>query len=199
MIDTGGDPGLLAAVDQMIEQDTETPPGTGPEGTDDSGEVVGTMEGLDDHTLDPEIGPPHLLDQFGVVQALDQDPARLGHPGGDAVDGDRARSGHGRRLGLPGRGHQDDRLALVGEGPPVVVEEVLATLAIAQGDPVGREPHEMPDMAGGPVSEHEAATGRQRRPGGAAAAGLVHVERIAEDAGHARESNRREGKPGAAP
>ncbi len=157
MVDALGDSGLLGAVDEVIEENAEAAARSRSEGTNDLGQVIGSMEGLDDHPLDPEIGAPDLLDEFGVVQTLDEDPAGLGHPCGHAVDGDRTGCRDGGRFGLLGWRHQDDRLALVRERTPVVAEQVFATLLVAQGDPVGREPHEMTHVAGRAVPEHDAS------------------------------------------
>ena len=45
-----------------------------------AGEVVDAAEVLDDDALDPQVVAPDLLDQLGVVAALDVDPAGPGHP-----------------------------------------------------------------------------------------------------------------------
>ena len=76
----GGHPGLLGAVDQVVEQHAQPPLGPGPEVGDHVGQVVHAVEPLDDHALDPQVVAPHLLDQLGVVDALDQDAAGPGHP-----------------------------------------------------------------------------------------------------------------------
>ena len=55
-------------------------PGPGPERPDDLGQVVGAVERLDHHALDPQVVAPHPLDQLGVVDALDEDAAGPGHP-----------------------------------------------------------------------------------------------------------------------
>ena len=45
------------------------------------GQVVDALEVLDDDALDAQVVAPDLLDQFGVVAALDEDPAGPGDPG----------------------------------------------------------------------------------------------------------------------
>ena len=78
--------------------------GPGPEVAEVVGQVVDAAEVLDDDALDAQVVAPDLLDQLGVVAALDEDPAGAGHPGLGAVHGDRAGRGAGRlrRRGLRG-------------------------------------------------------------------------------------------------
>ena len=45
-----------------------------------AGEVVDAVEHLDDDALDPQVGAPDLLDELGVVLALDEDPRRRSRP-----------------------------------------------------------------------------------------------------------------------
>ena len=60
------------------------------------------LEVLHDHALDPQVVAPDLLDQLGVVAALDEDPAGPGHPGLGAGHGDRpGRRTRGRRRAPP--------------------------------------------------------------------------------------------------
>ena len=75
------------------------------------GEVVDTAEELHDHALDAQVVAPDLLDQLGVVPALDEDPAGPGDPGLGAVHGDRAGRRAGRLRRAPRRGPG-------GSGPP---------------------------------------------------------------------------------
>ena len=93
--------------DQVVDQHADPALGPGPEVAQVVGEVVDAAEVLDDHALDPQVVAPDLLDQLGVVAALDEDPALPGHPGLRAVDGDRAgrrtRRLRGRRDRAPAR------------------------------------------------------------------------------------------------
>ena len=99
----------LESVDQVVEQDAQTAPGSRPETADDLGEVVGSVEQLDDDAFDAQVVAPHLLDELGVVTALDQDAAGPGDAGGRTGHGDGARrrppgssSARERREGGPG-------------------------------------------------------------------------------------------------
>ena len=63
---------------------TSTPirrPGPGREVADRAGEVVDAVEHLDDDALDPQVVAPDLLDELGVVLALDEDPRPARDPG----------------------------------------------------------------------------------------------------------------------
>ena len=85
-----GDAGLLRARHQMIEQHAESTVGAGPEVGDRGGEIVGAVERFHDDAEFAEVVAPHVLEQFGVVLALDPDPARRGDSG-PAVAGHRTR------------------------------------------------------------------------------------------------------------
>ena len=65
--------------------------GAGAELGDGGGEVVHAVHRLDDHALDPQVVAPHRLDQRGVVDALDPDPARPGRARGEVRDLHRSR------------------------------------------------------------------------------------------------------------
>ena len=84
---------------------TRTPsrrPGPGRELGHDVGQVVDAVEPLDDDPFEAQVVAPDLLHQLGVVDALDQDPARLGHPGPGADHGPAAGGGPAR-WPTPGR------------------------------------------------------------------------------------------------
>ena len=70
-----GEAGFLAPGDEVVEQHAEALFRPRPERTHLVLEVVGAVEPLDDDPLDAEVVAPHLLDQLGVVHALDPDPA----------------------------------------------------------------------------------------------------------------------------
>ncbi len=67
--------------DEVVDQHPDPSARAGPELAQVGGEVVDAAEVLHDHALDPQVVAPHLLDQLGVVPALDVDPALPGHPG----------------------------------------------------------------------------------------------------------------------
>ena len=59
-------------------------------------EIVDAAEVFDHHALDPQVVAPHLLDEFGVVSALDVDPAGQCDPRlapGTATEPDAVRAG----------------------------------------------------------------------------------------------------------
>ena len=63
---------------------TSTPsrrPGPGREVARRRRQVVDAVEQLDDDALDPQVVAPHLLDELGVVPALDEDPRAARDPG----------------------------------------------------------------------------------------------------------------------
>ena len=80
---------LLGAGQQVVHEHPHPSPGTGLELGDRPDQVVDAVEHLDDHALDPQVGAPDLLDQLGVVAALDEDPRPAGHLGPGALDGPR--------------------------------------------------------------------------------------------------------------
>ncbi|MEI2815427.1 MAG: hypothetical protein V9E99_03055 [Microthrixaceae bacterium] len=61
------------------------------EGPDDRGHVVGAVHRFDDDALRTQVVAPHLLDELGIVNALDEDAARAGDPRRRLGGGDRAR------------------------------------------------------------------------------------------------------------
>ena len=98
---------------QVVDQHADPALGAGTEVAQVLGQVVDAAEVLHDDALDPQVVAPDLLDELGVVPALDVDPALPGHPRLRAVDGDRAgrrtrrlrgafaRTGGTRITGLP--------------------------------------------------------------------------------------------------
>ena len=76
-----GDPGLLGAGHQVVDEHAEPRAGPGRELGHDRGQVVDAAQVLHHHADVAQVVAPDLLDQLGVVQALDVDPAGLGHLG----------------------------------------------------------------------------------------------------------------------
>ena len=142
--DLCGDPALLGARHQVVDQHADPARRARAEVAQVLGQVVDAAEVLDHDALDAQVVAPDLLHQLGVVAALDEDPAGPGHPGPGAVDGDRAGGGAGRR----GRrrpacgGGQDDRPALEQEAGPER-EGTPPAAAVLEGERVagrGRPP-----------------------------------------------------------
>jgi hypothetical protein len=104
-----------------------------------------------------EVVAPHVLEELGIVLALDPDAARLRDAGpGRTICRERARCGH-----LAG-GRSLLRRADEGDGPSFVqeparlpgeVSEVL--LAIAQRECLVVPPHDVADEAARPILDHE--------------------------------------------
>lgn len=90
------DPGLLGAVDEMVDKDAEPAVRAGAELLHDRRQVVDAFQVLHDDTDVTQVITPDLLDQFGVVLALDIDPAGLRDLRG------RHRRGDGAGRGPPG-------------------------------------------------------------------------------------------------
>jgi hypothetical protein len=87
------DPGLFGAFDEVIEHDAQPTRWPGLELTDDGDKIVDAAELFHDHSLDPKVMPPHLLDQFRIVLTLDVDTTLPGNAGTMTVDPNRARCG----------------------------------------------------------------------------------------------------------
>ncbi|TDP94640.1 hypothetical protein EDF62_1061 [Leucobacter luti] len=75
----------------MVEQYAGATPRARPEVGEYVGKIVCALEHLDDHAFNPQIVAPDLLDELGVVFALNEDAAGHGDPG--ALGGGRKRSG----------------------------------------------------------------------------------------------------------
>ena len=99
VIDLGSDPRLLRAVDEVVEQDAEATAIAGAKASHSLGEIVRPLELFDDDPLGAQVGAPDLLDEFGVVDALDPDSAGAGDSGGNIACVDRAAGGDLRPSG----------------------------------------------------------------------------------------------------
>ena len=73
--DALGDARLLRPGDQVVDQDADAALRARLEVAQVLGEVVDAAEVLDDDALDPQVVAPDLLDELGVVPALDEDAA----------------------------------------------------------------------------------------------------------------------------
>ena len=90
----------------MVNEHAQPAAGTGREACHDAHQIVCATKVLDDDALDAQIFSPDLCDQFGVMTALDIDPASPGDPGTDAWHRDRTgcrlARGRGRRAARRG-------------------------------------------------------------------------------------------------
>jgi hypothetical protein len=88
--DLGGQSLLLRSGDEMVDEDAQQPLGAGPELGDRGLQMIDPVQRFDDDAELAQIVPPYVLEQFGIVLALDPDPARLGQLGADRLGrGDR--------------------------------------------------------------------------------------------------------------
>src|SRR5665647_325431 len=65
--------GLLGPGDEVVDENPEATTRAWCEVTNDGSEIVDTVKHLDHYPLDPQVVAPDLLDQLGVVPALDED------------------------------------------------------------------------------------------------------------------------------
>jgi hypothetical protein len=185
--DGGGHPGLLGAVDQVVEQHPQPAAGPRAEHVDGRRQVVHAVESLDDHALDPQVVAPHLLDQLGIVDTLDQDAAGLGHPGPVRGDRRRARGRAGRaagELGPGGRGGQERDVPAVDPEPAGVEphQPPGAGVAVADGHAAVLEAEDRPLDTGGPVQHLEPDVTLDLGVGRAPPPGRIDVQRTGENA-----------------
>ena len=75
-----GDLRLLCSIDQVVGEDADPMLAIRTEGREFVGDVIEAAEGFDDHAFDAQIITPDLLDQFGIVLALDPDARPTCHP-----------------------------------------------------------------------------------------------------------------------
>ncbi len=85
-----GDPALLGPRNPMVDEHADSSIACGLEISQNVFEIVDTLQILDHHALDSEVGAPHLLNQLGVVPTLDENPACPGDPGALVVGRDGA-------------------------------------------------------------------------------------------------------------
>ena len=108
-----GDPALLGAGHQVVDEHADPPARPRSEVAQLLTQVVHAVEVLHDHALDAQVVAPDLLDELGVVPALDEDPAGPRDAGLDALHGDRpGRRTRRRDRALAGRGDEDDGATL---------------------------------------------------------------------------------------
>ena len=111
---------------RWLNQDPEPPLRAGCEHLQHVREVIDALQVLDHDAHVTQVVAPDLLDELGVVTALDVDPAGLGHLGGPRGPGHRARPAPDRAAGgrgrlRPGQRHwaafQQERAAVQREEP----------------------------------------------------------------------------------
>ena len=157
-----GDAGLLRAGHEVVDEHAQPAVGVGGELLDDGDQVVDAAEVLDGDALDPQVVAPDLLDQLGVVAALDVDAARQRDPG--AGVGDRARAR--RRARGPGRrGRRSARRARPAgprAGSRVRAGTTLRTSwrsSSSTDAEVALDPHDLAAEAGDGLLDDQAALG----------------------------------------
>src|SRR6266851_2629532 len=164
----GRDPGLLGACHQVVHEHAEAAARRGGEIPDDGGQVVDALQVLHDDADIAQVVAPDLLDQLGVVLALDVDPARAGDLGPGPLA---CRRGHGpgRGPGRPGgRGlgggrDERDRLAVDQEGGRGQREDPPPAVPVFQGHgPLLVADHRAAEPALA-VLDHQAALGLHLR------------------------------------
>ncbi len=144
---------LLRPLHEVIEEDTETAAGSGPEISHHRRQVVHAVEPLDHHPLVTEVVAPDLLDQLGVVHSFDEDPAGASDAG-PVFDGDGPRCGHGGGRRLRRRSHDGVAgHAVDGELAGADGEGVNASRSVTQAQLGVGEPVEGPGGAGGEVGD----------------------------------------------
>ena len=151
---------------EVVDEHADPALRSGTEVAEVAGEVVDAAEVLDDDALEAQVVTPDLLDELGVVPALDEDPAGPGHLGPGAVDGHRAGGGAGRpgRRRLPDRGAQDDGPALQEEARPER-ERTPPAAAVLEGErvQVAVDRDDLAAPVGGDLLDHQRRGRRRRR------------------------------------
>jgi hypothetical protein len=135
----GRDAALLGAGNQVVDQDAELAAGGGLEVLDDRGEVVDALQVLHSDGDVAQVIAPDLLDEFGVVLALNIDaagPRDLGPLGGGGDRAGRGLARAGRDGGL--RLHERDPLAVEQEASGDGEDAALA-VPVLQGHRAGVE------------------------------------------------------------
>jgi hypothetical protein len=89
-----GDPALLGIGDEVIDKNTDPTTPIWLDVGQSLSQMVDALEVLDDDTFDAQVVTPDLLDELGVMAALDEDPAGSGYPGRGAYrrEGTRSRA-----------------------------------------------------------------------------------------------------------
>ncbi len=147
----------------MVDQHADAAARPGSEVAQLVGQVVDAVEHLDDDALEAQVLAPDLLDELGVVAALDEDPARQGDPRRGPGDGAGAGGGPGgcARTGDPHRCGEDHGPALEqeagaeGEGAPS-----SSTVLEGQHVEVAVDGDDLADPVVGDLLHDEAEVGR---------------------------------------
>ena len=123
----------------------------------DRGQIVDPAEVFDDHTFDPKVVTPHLLDELRIVATLDVDAAGQRDPRACAGHRDRTRGRARRSLGggLQRRRGQDDGLA-VDQETRAQREALEPAVAILEVDPAELDAYHRADPAALRVLDHQA-------------------------------------------
>ena len=158
----------------MVDEHAEATARARPEVEHRLGEMIEAVETFDDHTLGPKVVAPDLLDELGVVHALDEDAAGLG----DAwLVIDCHRAGRGARWCVALRsawGHERDDAAFDDEATRQEAHGTFAAATVAQHDHTALGAHHETDESRGAVLDDSSFSGlddRVRLP-----AGRSHVD-----------------------
>ena len=161
--DVVGDPALLGAGHEVVDEHADLAVLRGAEVAQVACQVVDAAEVLNDHALDPQVVAPDLLDELGVVPALDVDPAGPRDPRPCVGDRDRAgcRAGGLRGRGPTDRRPEDHRLALQQESRPEREGPAPAPPVLQrQRVEVAVDRHDLAAPVGGDLLDHRPELGR---------------------------------------
>ena len=127
---------LFRAGYEVIKQDPEAPLRTRPKRVDRPAKVIGTMERFDHDPHLAQFIAPDMLDELGVMDALNPDPMRQRDSGASDAIGEHATGSRDllRRSRGCLRAHQGDGATFEQE-PTLLPPEVTQVLTpVAQGD-----------------------------------------------------------------
>ena len=128
------DAALLRPGDQVIHQNADTTARCRPEFGEDGIQIVDPLQVFDDDALDAEVVAPDAFDQFRVVAAFDEDPARPRDTSGVVGDSDGTRSRTHRALLGEDRCAQLHRLTFQQE-PRTEREDANGTVVVLELHP----------------------------------------------------------------
>ena len=161
-------PTIRLSLEPGTRWSTSTPSRCSRSGRNDAhraGQVVDAVQRLHHDRLDPQVVTPDPLDQGGVVDALDPDPAAAGDLGADVPDRDRPGCGATGPAGRRGRHRpgQRHRPALQQEAGRPEWEDPPPAVPVLQRHRVLGAVHHRAAEAGAGFLDHQVAVGRHAR------------------------------------